>query len=147
MKDALDTTREITKLIKLSPKREAKLNAITAAIKIDQGAENHSVGIRMLCPTRWTVKAQAMDSIILNYTELDDLWKWSLEDCKDTEMKARIRGVQAHMSKFDFFFGLVLRQCLLKHSDNLSATLQSQRMSAAEAHSHSQNDHKNTGKS
>ncbi len=54
----------------------------------------------------------------------------SLEHVKDTEMKARIHGVSAQMKKFDFFFGVSLG--LLRHSDNLSKTMQKTDMSAAE---------------
>ena len=50
----------------------------------------------------------------------------------DTDMKARIRGVQAYMPKFDFVFGCSLGILLLKQTDNLSRTLQDPKMSAAE---------------
>lgn len=46
MRDALDTTYEITKLIKRSPKRESLLNTIKNNVKSSSG------GIRTLCPTR-----------------------------------------------------------------------------------------------
>ena len=51
MKDALDTTHEITKLIKKSPRRDRCFEKIKNEMAPD------SAGIRMLCPTRWTVKA------------------------------------------------------------------------------------------
>lgn len=47
-------------------------------------------------------------------------------------MKARIQGVAAQMQKFDFFFGATLAQLILRHTDNLSRTLQKADMSAAE---------------
>ena len=50
MKDALDTTHEVIKLIKYSPRREAIFKDIKEAIP---GESNP--GIRVLCPTRWTV--------------------------------------------------------------------------------------------
>lgn len=49
---------------------------------------------------------------------------------KDTEMKCRIQGVASIMHSFDFFYGLMLGQLLLQHSDNFSMALQSQSMSA-----------------
>ena len=121
------TTHEITKLIKKSPKRNAQL----VKIQKEMSSEQYS-GIRLLCPTRWTVRAEALWSIINNYEALQDLWVWALDNCKDTEMKSRIYGVQAHMMKFSFFFGLVLGHSLLKHADNLSATLQTSSLSAAD---------------
>ena len=50
-------------------------------------------------------------------------------------MKARIRGVKAHMMQFELYFRLALRECLLRHVDNLSATLQRKVLSAAEGKS------------
>ena len=47
-------------------------------------------------------------------------------------MCARIIGVEAQMTRFDFLFGICLGSLLLRHSDNLSSTLQHKRMSAAE---------------
>ena len=47
-------------------------------------------------------------------------------------MKCRIQGVASCMKTFNFFFGTVLGELLLKHSDNLSRTLQSSTMSEAE---------------
>ena len=56
----------------------------------------------------------------------------SLDFVKETEMRSSIQGVSACMNSFDFFFGVVLGELLLNHSDNLSKTLQSRHMSAAE---------------
>ena len=57
LRDTLDTVQEMTKLIKKSPKREA----IFHKVKDDIACE--SPGIRLLCPTRWTVRAAALGSI------------------------------------------------------------------------------------
>ena len=74
----------------------------------------------------------ALSATLNNPSELIDLWDWSLTILADTEMKARIRGVQAMMTSFDFFFGCSLRERLLKQTDNLSSALQSASMSAAQ---------------
>ena len=89
-------------------------------------------GIRVLCPTRWTVKAEALKSIVDNFEVLQNLWEESLEYVKESEMRARIGGVSDHMMKFDFFFGVMLGQTVLSHSDNLSRTLQKGDISAPE---------------
>ena len=52
---------------------------------------------------------------------------------KDRETKARVLGVQAQMRTFDYFYGLRLGILLLRHSDNLSASLQTKDLCAAEA--------------
>lgn len=126
MKDALDITQEICKLVKQSPRRNALLD------EIQKDNLQTSPGIRVLCPTRWTVRADALNSILQNYDNLQKLWSESIEYVKDTDMLARIRGVSVYMNKFDFLFGLKLGYLILNHSDNLSKTLQKTRMSAAE---------------
>lgn len=126
MRDALDTAYELIKLIKKSPRRDATLQ------KLKDQMPDASPGIRVLCPTRWTVRAKALQSILANYEVLQVLWNESLEFVRETEMRSRIIGVSACMKSFDFFFGASLGELLLSHSDNLSKTLQSSTMSAAE---------------
>ena len=64
MGDTLDTVYEITKLIKKSPKRK------TIFKKVKEDVTTGSPGIRILCPTRWTVRAEALSSISENYEAL-----------------------------------------------------------------------------
>ena len=59
-------------------------------------------------------------------------WEEAVDIVKDTESKARINGVAAQMKKFEFLFGTILGEMLLQHCDNLSQTLQSKTISAAE---------------
>ena len=126
MRNALDIVYEITKLIKKSPRRDATFKTIREQLS------SPSPGVRILCPTRWTVRAEALLSIISNYEALQLLWEESLDFVKEAEMRSRIIGVSASMKSFDFLFGTVLGEMLLRHSDNLSRTLQSHYMSAAE---------------
>ena len=42
----------------------------------------------------------------------------SLEEVTDTEIMACIRGVQSQMSKFNFYYGVVLGELILHHTDN-----------------------------
>ena len=126
MKAALETTHEITKLIKYSPRRQNLFDSIKEELAPSDP------GIRVLCPTRWTVRADSMKSIICNCEVLIELWEKATEIVKDTETIARIRGVATQMSTFSFYFGLVLGEMLLRHSDNLNKTLQHDKLSAAE---------------
>lgn len=133
MKDALDTTYEITKLIKFSPRRNAIFRDFKAENdRLSQSDSPPNAGLRLLCPTRWTVRADSLLGIINNYSVLQDTWEEALDATKDTEAKARIQGVRAQMNSFDFFFGTVLGEMLLRHTDNLSKTLQDKAISAAE---------------
>ena len=93
---------------------------------------NSTAGIRVLCPTRWTVCADALLSIKNNYKVLLSTWEDAVQITKDTESKARIQGVHAQMKKCEFLFGVVLGETILRHTDNLSKTLQAKALSAAE---------------
>ena len=117
MKDALDISHEIIKLIKKSPARDRRFEKIKSKLAPDTS------GVRVLCPARWTVRAEALQSILNNYAVLQELWVESLDRVKDSEMKARILGVALQMKTFSYLFGIVLGDLILQHSDNLSCTL------------------------
>ena len=132
VRDANDTVNEISKLVRKSPKRDSHLEKMKSEMSDDE-QEKNAPRVLSFCPTRWTVRGKTLDSILQNYVSLQNLWEWALENCTDTDMKARIRGVSKHMEEFDFYFGVALGELLLRHSDNLSATLQKEEMSAAGA--------------
>ncbi|KAI6656107.1 Zinc finger MYM-type protein 1-like [Oopsacas minuta] len=126
MKDALDTVFEITKLIKKSPKRDIIFQRFKDDVTIA------SPGLRVLCPTRWTVRAEALASIAENYHALQLTWDVAKDATRDTEMRARIGGVAAQMEKFDFFYGISLGRKLLNIVDNLSRSMQAKNISACD---------------
>ncbi len=128
LKDALEVTYEVTKLIKYSPRRQQ----IFYQVKENMSSSSDSPGIRVLCPTRWTVRAESLGSVVKNYEVLMQTWEEAAEIVKDSETKARIRGVAVQMKSFNYVFGNLLGEMLLKHADNLSRTLQSKSLSAAE---------------
>ena len=64
---------------------------------------------------------------------LQELWDEALDVAKDSETRARIIGVQHMMTTFEYFFGLLLGECILKHTDNLSKTLQNPSLSASDS--------------
>ena len=127
MKEALETTWEITKLIKYSPRRDGIFQRLKETLPVGS-----TPGIRVLCPTRWTVRAESIHSILANYDVLQRTWEEALQATTDTEVKARIQGVAAQMTTFTYLFGSMLSELVLKHTDNLSRTLQHASMSAAE---------------
>ena len=85
-----------------------------------------------MCLTQWTVRGDAIESIMEHYDTLSQLWDECLETRLDPNIKGRIIGVQTQMTTFDLLFGLQLSMKFLKITDNLSRTLQKQSMSAAE---------------
>ena len=90
-------------------------------------------GIRLLCPTRWTVRGDSLGSVVSNYAILQDTYEQSKDEVTDTEIKSHIIGVSAQMTSFEYLFGTLLGECILRSIDNLSKTLQNPEMSAAEA--------------
>ena len=128
MKDCLDTCTELVKLIKFSPKREAMLR------KLKEEADSNAINVRTLCPTRWTVRAECLGSILVNYDSIQELWETALHETSDTETKARIQGIQSQMKCFKFLFCLVLTEMILQHTDKLSETLQGPKLSGVEGH-------------
>ena len=131
--DALDTAFEICRLVRFSPKRHAAFERI----KLEDGANPElsvaSTGIRAFCATRWTVRAAAVASIIDNYRTLLQLWDECLETKLDADVKCRVIGVRSQMLVYKLLFGLELSNKILRITDNLSKTLQTQSMTAAEA--------------
>ena len=101
LSDAMDTNREACKLIKFSPKRQGFLERIKNDLKINASE------IKVLCPTRWTVRAESFNRITENYDALVKLWDECLEKKLDTEMVFRIIGVKAQMLDFNYFFGVI----------------------------------------
>lgn len=129
-RDALDTAFEVSKLICFSPKRNDTFNRIKAENPAEE-EPGTSHGIRSFCPTRWTVRGDAIESILDNYDELKRLWVECLETRLEPDIKGRIIGVQTQMLSFSTLFGLQLSKKILNIIDNLSRTLQKQKMSAA----------------
>ena len=127
LRNTLDTTLEISKLLKFSPRRDAMFNALKSQISPE------SPGFRTLCPTRWTVRGCSLESILENYSVFEMLWEEVKESSGDSETRARVNGVQATMETFEYLFGLSLGERILKHTDNLSRTIQSPSLTAFEA--------------
>lgn len=102
MRDALDTTFTISQLVKFSPRRDTHFETL----KKDLAPE--CPGLRVLCPTRWTVCADSLASVIANYTVLQELWDDCMEFVNEAETRARIIGVSEQMRKFEYLFGVAL---------------------------------------
>ncbi|MEM7226436.1 MAG: hypothetical protein AAF495_25915 [Pseudomonadota bacterium] len=129
--------------MKKSPKREAKLKSIQGsserpAVEDDNISEFDEIlknpTIKLFCHTRWTVRAECLKSVIENFDELQELWDWSLKNCSNSDMKARIRGIKVYSKKFAYCFGIHLAHLILSHTDNLNQTLQGTQMTANDAH-------------
>ena len=90
---------------------------------LKQNLEPDTPGFRVLCPTRWTVRANSLKSVIDNYKVLQELWESSQDETSDTSIKARIIGVETQFKTYAFFFGVHLVYLILKHTDSVSQAL------------------------
>ena len=78
------------------------------------------------------VRAASLKSLLSNYAALQQLWETLKNSTPDPTIKGRIIGVQFQFKTFSFFFGANLAELVLRHTDNLSKTLQSTSMFASE---------------
>ena len=82
LKETLDTTSEISNLLKYSPKRDATFR------KLKEQLVPTTPGLRTLCQTRWTVCAASLQIVVDNRKVLQELW----EECLATKLKPDIKG-------------------------------------------------------
>ena len=92
--------------------------------------EQQATKLDKLCVTRWTVRANYLKKIFDNYEPLLKLWRESLEEKLYAETNSRIIGCKKQMESFKFYFGFQLDHKLYAYIDNLSKTLQQEKMSA-----------------
>ena len=129
LRDTLDVTYEISKLLKYSPRRD------TLFEKLKSQMAPEFPGFRTLCPTRWTVRASSLESVLSNYEVFLAFWDEAKDIAPDADTRTRIAGVQFQMKTFNHLFGTTLGELILKHTDNLSKTLQNPKLTAVDAHS------------
>ena len=82
----------MSKLIKHSPKRDALFT------KLKKEFQPELPGMRVLCPTRWTVRADSLKSVLDNYLVLQELWEEAEKTTKDSDITAHVICVAFQMS-------------------------------------------------
>ena len=104
----LDTSYEITRLVKFSTKPNAHLRQLHEE-EYYQNEDYYTSKLstlRLFSENRWTVRASSLKSIHENYKELEELWEWRLDECKNREPKARMQSLRC--KPFSIFLDLVL---------------------------------------
>ena len=103
-------------------------------LKVKADLSPETVGIRPLCPTRWTVRAESLRSVILNYSVIHEALNEITEEYRgNSEATSQARGIMVTMEKFSFLFGVVIGEQLFSITDTLSKALQKKTMCALEA--------------
>lgn len=105
------------KLIRYSPKRKLLFS--------EKLIEDNSpfTGIKPLCPTRWTVRTDAIEAVIKQYSIIME----TLDEVNHTthdEYGLKAGGVLATLEKFETLFGLKLSYLLFGASEETSKVLQ-----------------------
>ena len=80
MGDTLNVTSKTSKLLKYSPCRDAAFEKLKAELAPSLP------GFRTLCPTRWTVKGELMESVVNNYIVFQNLWEEIKDITNDSEV-------------------------------------------------------------
>ena len=126
LRNSMDIVREIVKLVNYSPKRKHLFSQ-----KLQQ-TEGPKVGIKPLCATRWTVRTEALDAVIKQYSVIMDTMEEVNHTTRD-EYGLKAGGVLAALEKFEMLFGLKLGHLLFSASEDTSRVLQSENLSLQEA--------------
>ena len=104
MRNVMDFIYNIVQLIRFSPKRLALFDSLRKDIAL-QG-EEITPSLRVLCPTRWTVRHTAINSILRNYQVLIEALE-SIRKGHD-EYAAKASGLLGRIESFDTYFALKL---------------------------------------
>ena len=120
--ESLHLVMGLGQLIRFSPKQCTLFEAFQA--EMTPGAPT----LKPLCPTRWTVRTKAIDSVLRNYSVLLNELKIVQQSKDEYAMKAH--GYLDTMGKFKAFFGLKLS---FSATEQLSHTLQGKDTSLQQA--------------
>ena len=77
----------------------------------DNESGTNPVGLRCVCPTRWTMRADSMDSVIKNYSAIIDTME-EVHCTTQDDYGLRANGVLTAMEKFEMYFGIKLSHLL-----------------------------------
>ena len=95
--ESLDLVMGLGQLIRFSPKRSTLFEALQA--EMTPGAPT----LKPLCPTRWTVRTKAIDSVLRNYSVLLNELEIVQQSKDEYAMKAHAYGYLDTMGKFKAF--------------------------------------------
>ena len=98
VRDALDLVMELSQLIRYSPKWSALFETLQG--QLSPG----SPSLKPLCPTRWTIRTAAINSVIINYAVLCEALV-EINTTTHDEYGRKASGFLAQMEKFSTFLG------------------------------------------
>ena len=72
--------------------------------------------MQVLGPTIWIVRADSLNSVLNNYSVLQELWEESVKVTKESQIIARIIGIASQIATFDFYSGVHIGEMILRHT-------------------------------
>lgn len=130
IRNVMEFIYELVQLIKFSPKRTTIFSRLKKEVSLSND-HTTSPSLRTLCPTRWTVRHGSIESILLNYTVLQDALE-EIQKGRD-EYAAKAHGMLIQMEMFDTFFGLKLAHFIFSSAEQFSVNLQAKETTVQEA--------------
>lgn len=125
--DILSLCADICNFIKLSPLR------LSVFQKLKHAALNTSNSLRPLCPTRWTVRAEALSSIVDNYEVLLDTMEEVRSNPGSSDVTSKASGILNTLLRFSTLFSLTFGAEVFFVTDFIATKLQAKDMDARTA--------------
>ena len=138
LRDILDLTREVINFIKASPKRCRMVQDLQSKEHFHASLEEKPSGLRPLCPTRFTVRYQSLQSLDKNFELLDSALDEISSEMTD-ETGSKVRGFQRQLRTFDTLFALEVAMLLFQLTDDCSKLTQKVDASALDSQHAMQN--------
>ena len=113
IRNALDVTMELSKLILYSPKRTGVFQSCKHELL------HEGTGLRPLCPTRWTVKTEALNAVLKNYAVIIQALEQISDETYD-DYSRRANGLLSQLERFDTFIGLKLSHLVFSGTEQTS---------------------------
>ena len=131
IRTVMDFIYSLVQLIRFSPKRLSLFESLRKEICLQSSDSTCMTSLRMLCPSRWTVRHGSIDIIIRNYQVLQTALE-TIQEGRD-EYAAKASGLFARMANFDTFFPLKLAYLVFSSAEQLSINLQAKDITVQEA--------------
>ena len=128
IRDVMTTVQTICNLIRGSPKRLAIFKTIQ-----DENKTMSCSPLKPLCPTRWTCRAKAVQSVTENYESLVKSIQAIIEEGGPSEGVKLALGLLRNMFDFSVFYGLHMSKEIFSATELLAARRQKKKLSAGEA--------------
>ena len=127
--NTMDFIYNLIQLIKFSPKQLTVFENFRKEIIFNSGEITSS--LRVLCPTRWTVRHASISSILKNYKILQS----TLQEVQEghDEYAAKANGLLSKMEIFETYFGLQFAYLLFAPAEQFSTNVQAVDITVQEA--------------